>query len=71
MKKALIIALLVLSLGVALGYVGIYAVSEIKLRDVPLPPAFTVEADTDSTVLAWGKHVARTRGCFRMPWPAA
>lgn len=49
---------------IILGYGTVYGLSELELRDVSQPPAFTHPIETDSTVLARGRHLARTRGCF-------
>ncbi len=64
MKTVLFKAFLAIPIAIALGYPATYVGSEMKLREVSLPPAFTYEVESDSATLAWGRHVARIRGCF-------
>jgi len=48
----------------AVAFVGVYALSETKLRDVELAPAFDEPIPTDAAAIERGRHIARTRGCF-------
>ena len=48
----------------ALGFVGVYTASELRLRRYQAPEAFTTPIPSDSASLARGRHVTRTRGCF-------
>jgi mono/diheme cytochrome c family protein len=52
------------ALTLVLGYGAVYGVSEAKLRRVPQPPEFHHPIPTDTLSVAWGRHIARTRGCF-------
>lgn len=63
MKRLIVlVSTLVLIPVLALG--GIYAASELRLREFNEPPAFDVEIPTDSGTVARGEHIARIRGCF-------
>ena len=53
-----IAALLLVSVG------GVLIASEIRLRNVEVPPEFVAEIPSDSTTISHGQHVARIRGCF-------
>lgn len=46
------------------GLLGLYVVSELRLRTYESPTAFEAPIPTDSVSLAWGRHLVRTRGCF-------
>ena len=43
---------------------GVFAGSELRLRDYNEPPAFDAEIPTSANAIARGEHVARIRGCF-------
>ena len=47
-----------------IGLVSVFVLSEAYLRDVAPPPAFSAVIPTDSTSIAYGRHLTRTRGCF-------
>jgi mono/diheme cytochrome c family protein len=47
-----------------LAYGAIFALSEIKLRDVDSPPTFNRLIPNDELTIEYGRHIARTRGCF-------
>lgn len=63
MKRITIIFLL-LALIPLLAIGGVFVASELRLRDVELPPAFNADIPSDAETIARGKHVARIRGCF-------
>ncbi len=48
----------------AIGFGGVYALSEAKLRDVTPGAPFDHPIPTDAAAIEQGRHVARTRGCF-------
>jgi mono/diheme cytochrome c family protein len=47
-----------------LGYGGVWLGSEVRLRNVDPPQPFTTGIEYDAESLKYGKHLARTRGCF-------
>ncbi len=52
-------------IGVALlGFGAVYALSELKLRDVDHDPPFARPIPTDPASIENGRYIARTRGCF-------
>ncbi len=48
----------------ALAFGSVYAVSELKLRDVAYDAPFDHPIPTDAASIENGRYVARTRGCF-------
>lgn len=48
----------------AMGFGGVYFLSDMKLRDVPEIEAFNYPIPTDANAIKRGEHIARTRGCF-------
>ena len=48
----------------ALGFGGVYMLSEAKLRDVVRGPAFDHPIPEDAAAIEHGRRIARTRGCF-------
>lgn len=63
MRLVVWIASFVLALVLA-GFGGVYALSEIRLRDVTRGPAFDHPIPTDAASIERGRYIARTRGCF-------
>ena len=49
---------------IAILLAGVFVASEIRLRDIDIPPAFVAEIPTDRAAIERGAHVARIRGCF-------
>lgn len=49
---------------VMLGYLAVYVMSEMALRDFPPPSPFAHPIPTDAQSIERGRHIARTRGCF-------
>lgn len=64
MLRILIILAAIAAGAVALGFGGVYWLSEAKLRDVAYDPAFDHPIPTDAAAIDHGRHIARTRGCF-------
>lgn len=53
------------SIGMALiGFGGVYALSEMKLRDVTYDAPFEHAIPGDAASIEHGRYIARTRGCF-------
>ncbi|MEM9619408.1 MAG: c-type cytochrome [Pseudomonadota bacterium] len=48
----------------AIGFGGVYFLSEAKLCDVTRGPAFDHPLPEDAAAIEHGRHIARTRGCF-------
>ena len=57
--------LVAIALGAAaIGFGGVYGLSEATLRNVTLGAPFDLPIPTDADAIERGRHIARTRGCF-------
>lgn len=64
MRRLILISALILLILPGLGFLGVYGISELKLRDVDHASRFTATIPQDSLSIERGRHIARTRGCF-------
>ncbi len=64
MLRILMIAAAAIAGIAALGFGGVYVMSEARLRDVSLDAPFDHPIPADAASIEHGRHIARTRGCF-------